>query len=109
MNIQQIQAELSVSVVEAPKVTEFRQVSDNDNVLVTDLHVTPYVFGLNYAFCLIAQCLTVCPFTRSFCTTCCFGVTRLTVHPPYMWNDIFRRLDLLGQDIGHVITQAQFQ
>jgi len=25
------------------------------------------------------------------------------------WNDIFRRLDLLGQDIGHVITQAQFQ
>jgi len=58
---------LTVSAVEAPEViAKFQKVKDSDNVLVTDIQVSPHVFGSNYAFCLIAQCLTVCSFAGSF-------------------------------------------
>jgi len=42
-------------MVEAPKLATFRQVNDNESVLVivTDLQVTPYVFCSNYEFYLI--------------------------------------------------------
>jgi len=66
---------LTVSAVEVPKVDRF------SILLVTEPWVTAYVFGSNYAFCLIAQCLAVCPFAGSFCATYRFGVTRLTIHP----------------------------
>jgi len=59
-------AGLTDSAVEAPKLAKFRQVNDNDSVLVTDLQATTYVFGSNCAFYLRAQCLTVCPLAGSF-------------------------------------------
>ena len=57
------------------KLPKFRQVNDNESILVTDLQVTLYVFGSN-AFYLVADCLTVCPFGGSFfCTIYHVSVT----------------------------------
>jgi len=50
---------------------------------VTKLQVTACVFGSTYAFHLIVEGLTVCPFCGGFCTTYRFAVTRLWSHPSY--------------------------
>jgi len=62
---------LTVSAVEAPKVTqiflsEVTIVNLNDRSPVTQLEITVSVFRLNYAFRLIVEGLMVCTFSTGF-------------------------------------------
>jgi len=57
---------LTVSVVEAPKVTQISIVNLNERFSVTELQVTACVFGSISAFLVIAEGLTVCPFSGVF-------------------------------------------
>ena len=56
----------AISAVEAPKLLKFRYVNGNERTPLTRLPVTVCVFGSPYAFHLIAEGLTVCPFSGSF-------------------------------------------
>jgi len=72
------------------KLPKFRQVNDNDSILLTDLQVTPYVFGWN-AFYLIAECLTVCAFGGSFffARLTMSALRGLQFTHPHMSDDIY--------------------